>query len=97
MGEETSLTNLIAQLMSMWTLKKIFLLLTHNKRLRMWAPNATEGENRAYIGDYLVNTVSGNSKHQDEIYVSMGASLMKYARNSSPFHGSYLGSATRST
>jgi len=69
----------------------VFVADTNNKRLQMWAPNATEGENRAYMGDYVVNTVSGNSKRQDEIYVSMDARLMKYSRNSSPFYGSYLG------
>ncbi len=72
----------------------VFVADTNNKRLQMWTPNATEGETRAYMGDYAVNTVSGNSKHQDEIYVSIGARLMKYSRNSSPRYGSYLGSSS---
>jgi sugar lactone lactonase YvrE len=72
----------------------VFITDSDNNRLQMWAPNATEGILRAYMSTSQVNTVSGNSKRQDEIYVSVGASLMKYSRNSLPSFGSYLGSSS---
>jgi sugar lactone lactonase YvrE len=74
----------------------IFVADPNNKRLQMWAPNATEGKTVANMSDPAVNTVSGNSKHQDEFYVSLGTRIMKYSKNSSPsaLYGSYLGSSS---
>jgi sugar lactone lactonase YvrE len=69
----------------------VFVADSNNKRLQMWAPNATEGKMTVYADDYAVSTVSGNSKRQDEIYVSLGARLMKYSTNPPSSYGSYLG------
>ncbi|CAF0771963.1 unnamed protein product [Didymodactylos carnosus] len=68
----------------------IFVADSGNKRLQMWAPNATQGKTIVTMGDSGPNTVSGNSKYQDEIYV-FGSRLMKYSTNSSTSSGSYLG------
>ena len=69
----------------------VFVADSNNERLQMWAPNATKGILRGYMVANKAQTVSGNNKSQDEIYVTFGANLMKYARNSSPSSGSYLG------
>ena len=84
--------------MSTWTLKEMsFVADTKNNRLQMWAPNATEGIRIATSAfSDTVSAVSGNSKHQDEIYVALGARIMEYATNSSPSGGSYFGFTSES-